>query len=140
MKIGVSMDRYSDCSPSTIGKFIGQMAIEMEKKADECKALQSELAKKDSQLVKMSRRIEALEEECRSFRQDLVCAQEERTKIASILGLEDSGGAAVRMPREMVPAHAQAPMSRTDGGRPAAEADLAEYAAATLERMRRLNR
>lgn len=133
------MDRYSDCSPSAIGKLIGQMAIEMEKKADECKALRSELAKKDSQLVKMSRRVEALEEECRSFRQDLACAQEERTKIASILGLEDSGGAAVRMLQETMPAHARPPMSRTDGARPAAEADLVEYAAATLERMRRLN-
>lgn len=136
----MDMDRCSDYSSSTIGELIGQMAIEMEKKSDECQSLRVELTKKNSQLDQMSRRVDALEEECRSFRRDLSCAQEERTKIAEILGLKGTSDSDARVPQGTSSAYLQVPTSRSDAARPATEVDLMEYAKATLERMRQLNR
>lgn len=134
------MDRYRDYSSSTIGELIGQMAVEMEKKSDECQSLRVELTKKNSQLDQMSKRVDALEEECRSFRRDLSCAQEERAKIAEILGLRGTSDSDARVPQETSSSYVQVPVPHSEVARPAVETDLMEYAKATLERMRQLNR
>ncbi len=135
------MDGYYDNASSNIRDLIGQMAMEMEKKAEECKGLRSELAKKDQLLQQAENTISMLQQECRAAKRDLAAAEEERAKIASILGFGDSE---VNIDRSM-PKHASKPTYVPSDAPPYAvqlefDSSLSGYASAALERIRELNR
>ncbi len=122
-------------------ELIDQMALEMEKKAEECEALRSELARVNSLLREAEGDVVTLRQECGAAKRNLAAAQEERARIVSILGLDDLDATASASVSKYVPESTR-PQAVTDscGVRAETDSSLSEYASATLERMRELNR
>ncbi len=141
------MCEYGINDSSTIRDLISQMALEMEKKAKECQSLREEIAKKDSEINRASERIRTLEarcrrsaDECMAAKRDLDAAQEEREKIAVILGYKDNKASTVRLSLKSIPDPSVEPSDTYRPGRHADEtSDLSGFAKATLDRMREYN-
>lgn len=135
------MSGYYGKTSSGIRDLISQMMVEMENIAEECKKLRSELSKKDLLLKQAEDNVLMLQRECRAARQDLAAAQEDKAKIASILGFEGKGTDAFPVREDTSRVEAYAPVSSPSGQAQAdADLDLSDYASAALERMRELNR
>lgn len=147
---------YGMGTSMTTRELIDQMAMEMEKKAKECEALRRELAKKDSLLKEAEQNTAVLRQECREARSGLAAAQEEKSRIAQILGLDCQGASGAHFAAECTdePAYRSGvadPAGRHAASEPAErqaatdsrnveDPGLTDYASAVLERMRELNR
>ncbi len=147
---------YGRGASMTARELIDQMAVEMEKKAKECAALRCELARMDSLLRAAESNVASLRQERDEARSDLATAREEKSRIASILGLDYSGASGAHFasgcagepeyrcatggPAGRHAASEPAGQRAAGDSRNVEEPGLSDYATAVLERMRELNR
>lgn len=138
---------YGSVESSTVRDLISQMAVEMEKKANECQALREEIARKDrdleqalSQVKTLENRLRRSSDECAAAMRNLGAAQEDREKIAGILGYKNDKNSMARQSLKSIPDPSVDPSCVYSGiGHSNEVSDLSGFAQATLDRMRGYN-